>query len=190
MPSFRQGIFAILGCSILVLGCNQPQGNFKTAKQIQDEKKAAGHSGTADPDDHDHGAGPHGGAIVELGDEEYHGEVVVDGKTHQLTVYLLGKDAKTPAPVEVPHVTVVTEDNEKLQLTAVAAAGSSAASEFVLQDEAKVDAIVKAGYLHGSLQVDIKGKPYRGDIDAHFDGSTHDEHEMPAKEDAAAPTQE
>jgi|GEM_PF-374971 len=159
-----------LTLALIAGGCTEPGGDFKTVKQIKNEKQAAGH----DDYDHEHGAaGPHGGAIVELGDEEYHAEVVVDAKTNTLTVYLFGKDAKTPSPIAATEIIVVTEDNEKHALKAVAVEGKAA--EFSLQDEAKVGAITKAGYLHGSLQLEVDGKPYRGDIDAHFDGATHEE---------------
>lgn len=164
-----------LTLSLFTLGCEQQGGQFKTASQIKQEKGTAGHT---DHDDHDHGAGPHGGAIVELGDDEYHAEVVVDGKAHALKVYLLGKDAKTAAPVAATEVVVNTEDDKKLTLKAAPQAGDGEgkASLFELTDEATVDAIAKAGFLHGSLQLEIDGKPFRGDIDAHFDGTTHDEH--------------
>lgn len=166
-------------CGLISAGCEQPGGNFKTASQIKQEKGAAGHT-----DDHDHGAGPHGGAIVELGDEEYHAEVVVDGKTHALKVYLFGKDAKTPAPIAATEVTVTTEDDKKLALKAAPQTGDGdgKSSLFELTDEAAVDAIAKAGYLHGSLQLEAEGKPYRGDIDAHFDGSAHEDHAEPKME--------
>jgi hypothetical protein len=156
----------------LFAGCEQ-KGEFKTAKQINEGKKGGGESA------HDHdSAGPHGGAIVELGGEEYHAEVVIDGKTNTITVYLLGKDAKTAAPIAAEEVIVVTEDDARLKLKAAPQAGEDGgkASKFELTEETTVDPIAKAGFLHGALQLEIDGKPYRGDIDSHFDGSTHDDH--------------
>lgn len=161
---------------LISAGCEPQGGNFKTASQIKQENQAAGKADSHD--DHDHGAGPHGGSIVELGDEEYHAEVVVDGKAHALKVYLFGKDAKTAAPISATEVMVVTEDDQKLALKAAPQSGDGEgkASLFELIDEAAVDAISKAGYLHGSLQLEADGKSYRADIDAHFDGTTHDDH--------------
>jgi hypothetical protein len=155
---------ALIVC-VASVGCEPQGGGYKTAQQIKTEKGTAG--------DDEHGAaGPHGGAIVELGNEEYHGEVVVDGKTHTLTVYLFGPDAKTPAPIAAAEVTVTTEDDKKLVLKAVDAKDGKA-SQFQLDDKSQVEALVDAGYLHGSLQFDADGKPYHGGIDAHFDGSEH-----------------
>lgn len=162
----------------LFAGC-EPKGEFKTARQINEGKKG----GSEPAHEHD-SAGPHGGAIVELGGEEYHAEVVIDGKTNTITVYLLGKDAKTAAPIAAEEVIVVTEDDAKLKLKAAPQAGEEGgkASKFELIEETTVGPIAKAGFLHGALQLEIDGKPYRGDIDSHFDGSTHDE---PKKESDA-----
>jgi hypothetical protein len=157
---------------LLAAGCDGSKSDFKTAKELNTGKAAGGH------DDHDHGAGPHGGAIVELGADEYHAEVVVDTKSHALRVYLLGPDAKTATPVAATEVTIKTEDNQSLSLKAKPQDGDVAgkASLFELADEKAVDDLAKAGYLHGSLQMEIDGKPFRGDVDAHFDGSSHDDH--------------
>jgi hypothetical protein len=161
---------------LISAGCNQPGGDYKTAQQIKQEKQAAGQ---AEPDHaHDDSEGPHGGSIVELGDDEYHAEVMVDGKTHSLTVYLYGPDAKTVSPIAAEEIAVVTEDDTKLALKAAPQEGDAEgkSSKFILTDEAAVGPIAEAGFLHGSLQVEIDGKPYRGDIDSHFDGSSHEDH--------------
>lgn len=168
-------MLAALIVGLVSFGC-EPGGQYKTAQQIKTEKGHAGHDG------HEHGAaGPHGGAIVELGDEEYHGEVVVDAKSHTLTVWLFGKDAKTPAPIAAEHVMVVDEKDAQHQLKAVDPKDGKA-SQFALADAEKVGAIAKAGYLHGELKLEVDGKPYRGNIDAHFDGSAHgdEKHDEPA----------
>jgi hypothetical protein len=184
MPRLTSGI--TLGLMFgLAAGCNQQTGDFKTAKQINEGKKAAGQ-----PHEHE-SEGPHGGAIVELGDEEYHAEVVIDPKTYTLSVYLLGKDAKTATPIAAEEVTVVTEDDSKLKLKAVPQDGESGgkASKFELAEEATVGPIAKAGFLHGALKLEIDGKPYGGDIDLHFDGSSHDDgKDEPKKDDSEAPS--
>lgn len=171
----RQWGWLCVGClaACLVVGCDGGS-EYKTANQIRQENPNA-----ADHDDHDHAAGPHGGAIVELGEDEYHAEVVVDGKTHTLTVYLLGPDAKTATPVAAASATVMTEDQTSLALKASPQEGEAEgkASKFELVDEAAVGALVDAGYLHGAFQIEIEGKPFRGDIDAHFDGGSHDDHD-------------
>ena len=156
---------------LLAVGCDGANSNYKTAKELSGGKSAV--------DEHEHGAGPHGGAIVELGNDEYHAELVLDGQAHVLRVYMLGGDAKTTSPVTVSEITVVTEDNQSLKLPAKPQVGDTdgKSSLFELVDEKAVEGLEKAGYLHGSLQLEIAGKPYRGDIDAHFDGSAHGDHD-------------
>lgn len=175
-------LFICLTAGCYLAGCNGSGGDYKTAGQIKQEKKASGQPVHADHEDH--GPGPHGGAIVELGDDEYHAEVVVDGKTHTLLVYLLGPDAKTATAIAATEATVMTEGNQSLTLKAAPQKGDAdgKASKFELTDEAAVDALVKAKSLHGDLQIEIDGKPFRGHIDAHFDGSSHDDHKDDEKE--------
>jgi hypothetical protein len=175
MRCVNHGMIAGLMLGLVCVGCEKPGGNFKTAKQIKQENKAAG---TSDHVPHDHSAGPHGGAIVELGDDEYHAEVVVDGKTHTLAVYMFGSDAKTVTPIAATEVIVVTEDDKSLSLKATPqdGDGEGKSSKFELADEATVKPIAEAGFLHGDLKLEIDGKPYHGAIDSHFDGSSHDDH--------------
>ena len=64
---------------------------------------------TTPHDDHAHALGPNGGHLIELGEEEYHAEVVMDEAARTLTVYLLGGDAKTAQPTAEPTVTLNLE---------------------------------------------------------------------------------
>src|SRR5262249_19369201 len=63
----------------------------------QTEKKA--NSGKA-ADHGAHGTGPHGGTISDWGGGKYHVEFTVDHGKKEATVYILGDDEKTPAPVK------------------------------------------------------------------------------------------
>jgi hypothetical protein len=73
-------------------GCNN-----RPDRKPKDDGKAAKKS--LRDDDHDHGPGPHDGTIIEFG--KYHGEFTVDHKSQEATVYILGADAKTAAPIQV-----------------------------------------------------------------------------------------
>lgn len=57
-------------------------------------------------EDHHHEHGPHDGVLVELGDEEYHGEIVDDQKTGKVTVYLLDSKAKEAVAIEAKEVQI------------------------------------------------------------------------------------
>ncbi|WLD14380.1 hypothetical protein [Planctellipticum variicoloris] len=177
----RGGISAL--CLGLLIGCG-PTAEYKTNEQLKTER-----GDDHDHDDHGHGAaGPHGGSLVELGEEEYHAEVVVDEKTHSLVVYLLGKDAKTASPIAATEVTVGLGGDKSATLKAapLEGEGEGKASKFELADEKVVHDLLDAGFLHGSLKVQIGEKAYEGHIDAHFDHD-HDDHkdEKPAADKPA-----
>lgn len=179
----RCGISAL--CLGLLVGCG-PSAEYKTNEQLKTER---GSDHDHDHDDHGHGAaGPHGGAIVELGEEEYHAEIVVDDKTHSLVVYLLGKDAKTASPITATEVTVGLGGDKSVALKAAPLEGEEEgkASKFELADEKVVHELLDAGFLHGSLKVQIGEKAYEGHIDAHFDHDHDHMDEKPAADKPAA----
>ena len=49
--------------------------------------------------------GPHGGALAEWGEEEYHAEFTADHANKQATIYILDGTAKKAAPVAAENVT-------------------------------------------------------------------------------------
>jgi hypothetical protein len=172
------------GVAFGAVGCNG-SSEYKTVPEV---KKAS------PLPDHEHGAkGPHGGGIVELGDEEYHAEIVVDHDSHALSLFVLGKDAKTAELVAAKDVSITPNGKEALTLKAAPQKGDAEGktSRFELVDNKLVHDLLDAGFLHGELRITIGDKPYLGHIDYHLDGSAHDEHEHDDKKDEApvkAPT--
>ncbi len=167
MVRFSMVASLVLLCG--AFGCDK-QSDYKP---VGDVKKAP-----ALPD-HSHGAkGPHGGGIVELGDEEYHAEVLVDHDSESVIVYVLGKDAKTAEAVAAADLSIALEGKEPLTLKAASQSGDGEgkASKFSLVDHDLVHTLMDAGFLHGDLRITIADKPYIGHIDYHLDGSSHDEH--------------
>jgi hypothetical protein len=167
----RFTLAALISGGLLIggIGCSDGKSDYK---KTGDLKKAP-----AVHEEHDHGAkGPHGGSIVELGDEEYHAEVVVDADAHTLRVFVLGKDAKTASPIAAKEVLITPEEKKALTLKAVPleGEGEEKSSRFELVDEAAVHSLLDAGMIHGNLNVKIGDKPYSGHIDYHLDGVHHD----------------
>jgi hypothetical protein len=132
----------------------------------------------AHADEHAHGAGPHGGQIIELGEEEYHAELTHDDATHKVGVYLLDGSAKAAAPIDAPSIVVNCRVEEKpTQFTLMAApqpgevAGSSSYFELVSEDLVKAiddpDSVAR-------LNIVISGKPYVGLIETHGHDHDHD----------------
>jgi hypothetical protein len=119
---------------------------------------------------HDHEHGPHSGHLVELGEEEYHAEVVFDPKDAKITIYLLDSSAKKPAATDAKEV--------KLELTIAGQAKSFAAkpaaesgdppgksSRFEIAGNSDIKAKIKDEEdLKGSVTVTINGKTYTGRI--------------------------
>lgn len=161
-----------VGIAISAIGCGK-SNDYKTVEQVKKAKPLP---------DHEHGdKGPHGGSIIELGEEEYHAEIVVDHDTESVAVYVMGKDAKTPEQVAATEVSVAPAGDGKEPLTLKAAPQKGDAegktSKFELKNEDVVHALLKEGMLHGKLRITIADKPYIGDIDYHLDGSDHHDHD-------------
>lgn len=174
------GVGAVLGCG----GGNSNE--YKPAAQLPVAPDEAHHG-------HEHAHGPHGGYLIELGQEEYHAELVVDGKTHTLTIYLLGSDGKSAAGTAADNVTIALGGETSLTLQAV----EGAADTYQLTDAKAVDELLDDGFLHGTLSVKIGEKSYSVELDIHFEEEGHDhaEHahpagDMPRSEDRPAETAE
>jgi hypothetical protein len=147
--------WSILGLGLLaavLLGCGQPPADKPTPQP----KLAATH------DEHDHGAGPHGGAIGDLGGGAYHFEFTVDHDKRQAVVYILGGDAKTPAPVKADKLLLALKDPMvQIDLAAEPLEGEAGtSSRFVGHD----DALGKVQEFAGSVTAEIEGTPYSGDF--------------------------
>lgn len=159
-----------IGLACGAVGCDNKAGYAP----VSDVKKAA------PLPDHEHGEkGPHGGGIIELGEEEYHAEIVIDHDTHAITLYVLGKNAKTAEQVAATEVTVTPEGKDALTLKATPQTGDAEGktSKFELVDDKIVHDLLDAGFVHGDLRITIGDKPYVGHIDYHLDGSDHDHDE-------------
>ena len=110
---------------------------------------------------HDHGAaGPHGGEVQALGDkDDTHVELVHDHANGKVTLFLLGKDQKTPVFIQqAPKINLkAKEGNRQVGMTAA-------------QFEAS-DAGFKADPLDGRIAITLTdGKQYNVKLDAHFHG--------------------
>ncbi len=123
--------------------------------------KAAPEKGAAKPpadaDAHAHAKAPHGGELLELGEEEAHLEIVHDAKAGAVTVYVLDKDGKTPVPTAAPTIVLATKDGPKdLVLTAVNAKPDGTADTWQGAHEG-----LKAEPPDGRIRVTVRGKAYQ-----------------------------
>ncbi|MBN9521201.1 hypothetical protein J0H58_22220 [bacterium] len=160
MTSWKALACGVLGCA-LVVGCGQPAAPSKAAPEKKD-----------DGDDHEHGEGPHGGTVIELG--KYHGEFTVDHGTKTATVYILdGKRGKKAEPVAATKLRVSIKSPQfDVEAAAVPEKDDPAgkASRFV----AKHDNFGKEQEFEGSVTVEVDGKPYTGDFKEKAHDHDHD----------------
>ena len=116
---------ALTAAFALVLGgCTDSNSEFT---EVSHDESEVGHE---DHSDHGHGAhGPNGGEIVEVGNEEFHAEVVVDEATHRIDVFVLGSDAKTAKPIDATEISLSFKHGDEVEDFKLAAAALDGESE-------------------------------------------------------------
>jgi hypothetical protein len=146
-----------LGAAVLAVaaGCSNPTGGSPKGGD-----KPPGKGDDKEPE-HDHLPGPHGGTVLDFG--KWHAELCTDRGKAQATVYVLGSDEKTPAPIKAEKLLLsVKEPAFQVELKAAPQDGdpAGAASRFV----GTHDYVGKGQDLAGTLSGVVDGKPYAGDF--------------------------
>jgi len=170
-------VLAVLLVGVWFTGCTPSSEPTKTETGGSGQK-ADEHGHEHGHDHHDHAAqGPHGGHIVELGQEEYHAEWTHDDESGKVTVYILDGEMKNEVKIESTEITINTKigDAEKDYTLAAEDAGESdppQAAKFSVEDKSLVVALEAAGKEGTSarLKVTIKGKEFTSPI-------THEAHD-------------
>lgn len=114
---------------------------------------------------HEHGAGPHGGAVADWGGGKYHVEFTVDHDKQEATVYVLGSDEETPVPIKAKDDQVllsITEPTFQVVLKATPEKGDpmGKSSRFTGTHEK----LGKVQEFAGSIIAEVDGTPYSGDF--------------------------
>lgn len=133
-------------------------------------------------EEHDHGhdhpsEGPHHGSLIELGKEAYHGELVHDEKSGAITIYILDGAAKSSVPITAESVLVNVKHNGKGQQFTLAAAPEQGdpegkSSKFTTQDKT-LGELLDEKDTTARLVLEIDGKSFSGEIDAHDHDHDH-----------------
>jgi hypothetical protein len=110
---------------------------------------------------HEHGQGPHGGAVGDFG--KYHIEFTVDHGKQEATIYLLGGDMKTPAAVKADALALeITDPKFAVELKAAPqpADPPGTSSRFV----GKHERFGKEQEFAGAVTGTVDGKPLAGEF--------------------------
>ena len=115
-------------------------------------------------EDHAHGTGPHGGVVFDFGGGKWHGEFKPDHAKKEATVWILGADGKTPAPIKADKLRlVVSNATPKIEIDLLPAdrGADGAASAFT----GKAEGFAKEMEYKGTVTFTLDGKQYSGDFE-------------------------
>lgn len=150
---------ALLASALLATGCSQSSSSPSPVTANAGSSHA----------EHDHATvGPHGGGLIELGNEEFHAELVHDDDSGAVTVYILGADAKTANPIDATELTInLTHDGQAEQFKLAASPDTTdpqgMASRFTSTDAELGEDLEHEG-TNPQLVVPIGGKQFRGKV--------------------------
>lgn len=157
---------------VLATGCPAPKPIPKDEKKPDKAGEAKAH------DEHAH-EGPHGGALAEWGEEEYHAEFTVDHGKKEVRVYILGPDCKTPVPIAADKVLLsirkpafqveLRPQAQKNDPKGKASCFAGTHDKFGVEQE-----------FEGTISGEVDGKPYAGDFKEEAEGHDH-KHEKKTK---------
>lgn len=146
---------------LLMTGCSSSSdtGNQKATEP------ADPHAG------HDHSSlGPHGGHILELGNEDYHAEWRFDNNSGKVTIYLLDAAVKKAVTTTATSISVQVTEGDNVRDYELPAINQSeddppTTSEFESDDSSAELGVFLKGVGHGidaTLKVTIGDKEYTG----------------------------
>ena len=113
--------------------------------------------------------GPHGGSLIELGEEEYHAELVHNEQAKTVTVYILDSAAKASVPIDAADVTINLKhegrgEQFKLAASADQNDGQGKSSRFVSTQAELAEDLDREG-AEAQLVLTINGKQFRGTLE-------------------------
>lgn len=177
----RTRLFALCALfALVVTGCGEkpsaaPALSGTTETDAPPATVESGH-------EHAHASvGPHGGSLIELGNEEYHAELVHDDDAGTVTIYLLDSAAKSSVPIDAAEVMINLKHDgrgEQFKVASSADQGDPAgkSSRFTSSD-AELAADLDHEGAEPQLVVAINGKQYRGVISHEHGDEGENSHE-------------
>ncbi len=168
LPMTGVALFWLAGC--VESGSTPSQGTNNATTVTNAPQNSDAHAEHAHPTE-----GPHHGDLVELGNEEFHAEVV-HAEGGMVSVYILDSGAKAAVPIDATELTInITHDGHaeqfKLPADRDASDPDSKSSRFSLKDE-ELASDLDSHDATARLVVTINGKSYSGKI-AHIHDAEH-----------------
>lgn len=164
--------FGFVGCkdSGTTVETSGPPAAVDTHEDHEDHDDHAGHAHPSE--------GPHHGGLVELGNEEYHAELVHDEESGSVTIYVLDAAATEQISIEATEVTInVNHDGKPEQFKLAASPDANdpqgKSSRFVSTDAELAEHLDEEGTAP-KLVLTINGKSFRGTITHDHDHEGHD----------------
>lgn len=158
---------SILSFALLIAVPFALSGCKKTGDKTDSKSGSKTDAGDVKKDAHP-SEGPHHGDLVELGDEEYHGEVVHDEKTETVTIYILDNMAKNQVPIDAKEVVINLKHEGKPEQYILPAKADKSdpmgkSSRFQLKDKELIHGL-EHDDAEPKLSVKIGGKSLTGPI--------------------------
>ena len=155
------GVSCLLGAALIAGGCGAPKDAAPKDGKVAKDGKAAKKEKM--DHDHDHGAGPHGGAIAEWSGGKYHVEFTVDHDKQEATVYLLDEALDKALPIKADKLLLsIKAPAFQVELKPAPQAGDpkGSASRFV----GKHEKLGTKQEFAGTISGEVEGTPYAGDF--------------------------
>lgn len=154
-------LVALTAAALILGGCQSSSTENKSAATPLTPVPSSSVDAVKKESEHEHSA-PHGGTLVELGEEFAHLEIVLDAATGKLTAYALDGEAEKAVRLKQPELEITVKAHAttiKLNGVANSLTGETASntSEFAGQSDklkgvSEFDGVIKA--------VSIKGKQF------------------------------
>ncbi len=168
---------ALVSMTFGLVGCKDGGTNAGTGVEtspppatVDDHDDHAGHAHPTE--------GPHHGGLIELGNEEYHAELVHDEDTGSVTIYVLNAAATEQIPIESTVITINVKHDGKPEQFKLAASPDAndpqgKSSRFISTDAELGEHLDEEG-TEPKLVLTINGKSFRGTIAHDHDHEGHD----------------
>jgi hypothetical protein len=155
---FQMATLMVLSVGI---GCSQQDDQPSQARNNGNENAGAS---AGDGAGHSHGDAPHGGTIADWGGGAYHVEFTVDHDAESATVYILGDDVQTAAPVDAQKLLLtIKEPAFQVELTPDPLPGEAQGTSSRFVGEHENLGIVRE--FAGTISGEVDGTPYAGDFE-------------------------